>query len=601
MARKNDNGEGLTRREFLESTGKTTLALSAGALGGMSKLVTTAEAATKRGNKEASMPYNILFVLTDQERYFKPENLPSAYSLPGRERLRKEGVSFVNHQIATSVCSSSRSVIYTGQHIQHTKVFDNLGFPWSNELSSDIPTVGSYLEKAGYYPAYLGKCHFIDAFEEIEHGGQAPDANMLNLNAIMQEYGFNDYLGVGDIIGHTLGGYKSDEYTTSAAIRWLRTQTPKLHQEGKPWYLALNLVNPHDVMYYNTDLPGSEAVQNTNIAFPINHEPAHAIYQNKWNMPLPESRHEQWDKPGRPRAHYDYQYARQALVGQFPNEDDRWQRLQDYYLNCIADCDRHIERVLHELDALGLADNTIVVVTSDHGELAGAHGMHGKGATAYREQVNVPLWIRHPEFAASAGSECKAVTSHLDLTPTILGFAGVNSEKRQAMAPNLHGHDINPLLKSPASAPVNAIREGALYNFNMWLYQDADFNQQAVAAKLKGEDVAKLGLKPDLSKRGAIRSVTDGRYRFSRYYSPKQHNLPKSIEEIFKYNDVELYDLEADPNEINNLASDRKTNGDLILAMNKKLTDIIGSEVGSDEGEFLPENKAGWVIDRLDP
>ena len=96
------------------------------------------------------------------------------------------------------------------------------------------------------------------------------------------------------------------------------------------------------------------------------------------------------------------QYARRTLVGQFPSEDARWKRLQDYYLNCIADCDQHVDRILQELDDLGLAENTIVVMTSDHGELAGAHSMHGKGATAYREQLHVPLWIRHPGNAVAA-------------------------------------------------------------------------------------------------------------------------------------------------------------------------------------------------------
>ena len=113
-------------------------------------------------------------------------------------------------------------------------------------------------------------------------------------------------------------------------------------------------------------------------------------------MSLPASRHEPWDYDGRPRAHYEYQFSRQTLVGRFPNEDARWKRLQDYYLNCIADCDRHVDRILRELDELGLADDTIVVMTSDHGELAGAHSMHGKGATAYKEQLHVPLVVRHP-------------------------------------------------------------------------------------------------------------------------------------------------------------------------------------------------------------
>ena len=354
-------------------------------------------------------------------------------------------------------------------------------------------------------------------------------------------------------------------------------------------------------MYYNTDARGSDPVQEAATALAIAREPVHALYQQQWDMPLSASRKESWDQPGRPRAHYDFQFARKALVGQFPNEDARWKRLQDFYLNCIADCDRHIERVLRELDELGLTNNTIVVLTSDHGELAGAHGMHGKGATAYREQLHVPLWIRHPRNQGNAGTECRALTSHLDITPTILGLAGVDGDRMKSIAPKLNGHDLSPLLTSPTTAQTNAMRDGALYNYNMWLYQDADFLLELVATRKRGEDTSKLKSKLDLGKRGAIRSITDGRYRFSRYFSPQQHNLPTSLEQILEYNDVELYDLETDPNEMKNLAIDRKANGALLLAMNQKLTGIIEAEVGSDEGEFLPENKAGWQVKHFDP
>ena len=72
---------------------------------------------------------NVLFILTDQERYFRPGELPRDYVLPAHERLTRTGIVFENHQINSCVCTSSRSVLYTGQHIQQTKMFDNTNFP----------------------------------------------------------------------------------------------------------------------------------------------------------------------------------------------------------------------------------------------------------------------------------------------------------------------------------------------------------------------------------------------------------------------------------------------------------------------------------------
>jgi arylsulfatase len=99
-----------------------------------------------------------------------------------------------------------------------------------------------------------------------------------------------------------------------------------------------------------------------------------------------------------------------------------------------------------------------------------------------------------------------------------------------------------------------------------------------------------------MMKRGAIRSVFDGRYQFTRYFSPKQHNRPTSIEALFKLNDVELFDLQADPHELNNLALDREKNADLLVAMNAKLNRLIDEEVGEDIGQMMPGGEDGsWV------
>lgn len=101
---------------------------------------------------------------------------------------------------------------------------------------------------------------------------------------------------------------------------------------------------------------------------------------------------------------------------------------------------------------------------------------------------------------------------------------------------------------------------------------------------------------PDLRKRGAVRSIYDGRYVFSRYFSPKQHNLPRSLEGRFALNDVELFDRGEDPLEIQNLAGDGSRR-DLVLAMNDKLNRLIESEVGEDRGQMLPGGiDAGWEV-----
>jgi arylsulfatase len=96
--------------------------------------------------------------------------------------------------------------------------------------------------------------------------------------------------------------------------------------------------------------------------------------------------------------------------------------------------------------------------------------------------------------------------------------------------------------------------------------------------------------------------VYDGRYKYSRYFNSQEHNRPTTVEQIFKVNDVELFDLKNDPNEMNNLALDKKKNQDLLLAMNDKLNRLTDSEVGKDDGSHLP-NIAGvnWTFKRFDP
>jgi arylsulfatase len=548
-------------------------------------------------SKPAGGPYNILFILTDQERFFRPGELPRDYRLPAHERLAKKGVVFENHQINSCVCTPSRSVVYTGRHIQHTRMFDNTNFPWISSMSTDIPTIGHMLRAAGYYTAYKGKWHLTKEFETVNSLGTPEKIFTKEMDA----YGFSDYFGVGDIIAHTRGGYLHDGIISAMGVTWLRGRGKELAAEGKPWFLAVNLVNPHDIMFLNTDRPG-EKVQARDILGHIEPVPADPLYAKQWGFELPQTYPQRLDSPGRPAAHAEYLRSHDTLVGRIPNEEWRWRSRHNYYLNCLRDVDRSIVSLLDELEALGLASNTIIVMTADHGDLDGAHRLHSKGATAYREQNNVPLIVVHP--ARPGGKRCAAVTSHLDIAPTLVSMTGASAQKKAAIAKDLPGKDLSPLLATPEKASHAAIREGALYCYNMFAYIDGEFMEKVVAMMQQPDGKAKLkaaaqegAMRPDLTKRGAIRGVYDGRYRFARYFSPRQHNRPPSVDALFKLNDVELYDVERDPLERNNLAVDPTKNQELLEAMNAKLNALIDREVGEDVGQMLPGNvDGGWVV-----
>lgn len=574
---------------------RTVLGAGTALLGALSGgIVTPAKAQLAQPSLPANAPaappagYNILFVLVDQEHFFDKWPFP----VPGREHLKKYGTTFLNHQAAAQVCSSARSVIYTGQHIQHTGVFDNMEAPWQKDMSTAVLTIGHRLQQLGYHAAYQGKWHLSGNLDEAK---KPVDASFLKNRDIIETYGFADFLGVGDLIDGALGGYHYDNFSTESAVTWLRTRPRELKERGQPWYLAVNLVNPHDVMYVNSDAPG-ETVQGKEAAYPIDRPPSSEIYLAEWDVSLPESRHQSLKAPGRPPAHYQYQATQDILLGQWPDEDRRWRVLQNYYFNCIRDCDSHLVRLLEELQFNGLTDSTIVVFTADHGELGGAHQMRGKGANAYREQQHLPLMILHPAYPG--GRSTKAISSEVDLAPTILGLTGKPAQDIARAGKGLVGRDLSKVLNAPEQASADTLRPASLYNYNMFSYIDANWFgpmvRVVVSDEPMAEKVAKLVfMQPNFNNRGAIRSIFDGRYRFSRYFSPLHFNLPKTYEALVADNDLEVYDLQDDPQEMRNVAQDGRAK-DLIMALNAKLNARIDEEVGVDDDKFLALVDGHW-------
>ncbi|PWS34852.1 sulfatase [Falsiroseomonas bella] len=539
-------------------------------------------------------PPNLLFVFTDQERY--AARWPAGLSLPAHERLARAGVTFNAHHCPAVMCTSSRAVLLTGLQTPDNGMFENTDVPWISKLSPDIPTIGHMLRQAGYYTAYKGKWHLNDSFDSAE-----PERLFTRE---MEEHGFADYNGVGDIIGHALGGYQFDHLIAGSAVTWLRRHGRVLEGESKPWALFVSLVNPHDVMFFNTDAPGQAVQDSGTLIQRPQRAPDHALYRATWDTPTPPTLTEPFDAPGRPAAHREFHRMWNIVLGHIPPEPERWRRFHDYYINCLRNVDNSLSALLAELDLLRLTDRTAVVFTADHGEMAGAHGLHGKGPFAYRETTHLPLYVTHPDVRG--GQDCRALSGHIDMVPTLLGMAGVAPGRVAELAGRaLPGKDLTPLLANPGAAGPNTLREGVLFTYSGLSTNDASLWQAVATARAAGKDpkaeLRRQGFQSDLTKRGSLRSVFDGRYRFTRYFAPTQRNRPATLDELYRWNDVELFDLESDPAETRNLAADRVANAALVEAMRARLERAITAEIGSDDGREMPDfPRVEWSLDRAD-
>jgi arylsulfatase len=280
-----------------------------------------------------------------------------------------------------------------------------------------------------------------------------------------------------------------------------------------------------------------------------------------------------------------------------------WHNHVNYYLNCLIDVDLHIGAVLDALEESGQNTDTIILFTSDHGEMGGAHHLRQKGSVAFRETVNVPLVIVDPRHEGSART--KAVGSHLDLVPTILAMAGLSEEDQRGRYPFLKGHDLSGIVADPNSdgprGSTDKPGKGALYTYDMiatvdaqWLQRNAPLLLDSAAAEAglefhRGKEfLARLDEfeKPDLDKQAVFRGIFDGRYKLVRYFGLAHYNLPPSVEELLANNDVALYDLQNDPEEMDNLANPENPSydEDLLASINDKLNALIVAEIGDDRG-----------------
>jgi arylsulfatase A-like enzyme len=531
-------------------------------------------------------PYNIVFIIVDQQTH-QLLGGPD-YTLPGTNKIAQNGVTFLNHYIASAQCSPSRATFLTGRPPQIHHVIDQMQFDFVPTLSPGIPNMGSVLKGLGYKTAYFGKFEMDKAILNPEPS--------VNYSQAAQPYGFDVFGAGGDIGSAPLSGFKNDSFIAGESVRWLRDAALQSRKHGQPFFMVAAFVNPHDIMYGDANVPGEVPVQKPVTPSATPPPPPNSIYERKWPLTLAPSITESLSAPGMPEALSEYKKGWDGWSGTIPTDrTDMWTIFYNYYLNTIADNERSVKQIADVFDEMDLWRDTVVIFTADHGEMGGSHGgLKGKGPFVYEQNAHVPMFIAHPRGAA--GSKCVALTSHLDLVPTFVGLTGLPEEKRSAAIKGLPGRDFSRLLANPSAAKIHEVREGVLYNYMGLGTVDAEYLKAVMDSQMLDTAPQPSISQAKLTKRGLVSFAFDGRYKYGRYYAPTAFNTPTTLEEIFNDNDVQLFDLHNDPHEVHNLALEPEKNRETMLRMNQLLNDLIAAEVGVNDGAFLKPLLAGGSL-----
>lgn len=525
---------------------------------------------------EKPAPPNVLIMCMDQ--WDAHMDLPADFRLPAMEEMERRGVTFEKQYCTVPMCTASRAAMWTGVHAKNAGLWDNLNFSWIRELSPDVPTLGHMLRELGYYTAFKGKWHLSDV--------------PLREDAL-ERYGFADFQAWGEMFGTPLQGAMLDGTVAFETVDWLRHRAPS----DRPWFLISSMVNPHDVMYMHTE-PFVPPKPTGTMRRAI-HPPQNLGQFREWDVDLPPNFDD--DLSGQPDAVRSYRDNIEWNYGAVPaDRDELWLDRRRYLLNCLQLVDQEFARVMAELDRQGLWENTVVILTSDHGEMNGAHRLSQKGGIHYDEAAVVNMSIAVP--GGPTGARTKAVGSHLDLAPTILELAGMAPEQIAERFPQLRGRSLAGVLRDPAATgprgSVGDPGDGALLCWDGLFMLDAEWTVSGALTSMldlphdqRDASMVAAGAEygaPDFSLRTFYRAVVDGRYKLVRWYSPQDYATPRDVDDLLARSDLSLHDLAEDPGELVNLADPRRGDvpRELVGVLLDKLNALIDWELGDDDCPF---------------
>ena len=375
---------------------------------------------------------NILHIMSDQQQWATIAGRSSCRT-PNLNRLAESGMLFERSYTPSAVCCPARAMILSGAYHWHNGVYNQIHSAPSvhRDMNADVVLYSNRLHDAGYRMGYVGKWHASWVRCPADFGYEMAAVNSCD-PAILRKYDLNpDRVQTPpDKLRQTAlrmiqwpgadpapaWGYHEGPVEATpewriaeSAVRMLR----RFAKEPKPWLLEAHFIQPHDPyfplkQYLDTYDPGS--------------------------IPVPRSFHDTF--AGKPGLH-----RRESSTWGNVSEGDYRQSRACYYAS-VEQLDRQIGRILDALDESGQRDNTMVVFTTDHGDMCGNHRMWIKGWIPYEETYRVPLIIRWPG-KIQGGSRCGRLVQTHDLAHTYVAAAGGQS------LPFADGRALQPLFQDP--------------------------------------------------------------------------------------------------------------------------------------------------------
>ena len=544
---------------------------------------------------------------SDRTRQFREAHLEF------QNALLADGLNFQHNYIMSAACVPSRASILTGHYPSlhgTSQTFAAAKEAWDPDIfwvdPNSVPTFGNYFRAAGYRTFWIGKWHvsYADMLVPGTHepllsfdpetGARDPVKEKLYKAANrLDPFGFAGWIGPeshgSDPIKDTGSSVPPDKRGRDVSFAEQATeliQELDQHPNSAPWLVVCSFVNPHDIA---CDGMLTQPV-GTGFEFKIDEslDPPVPAADDLFTAAFQDSRNEKLERNKKPKAQASYRDTYHVWLNPVLDEEQYCR----FYYQLHKNVDGEMMKVFTALQNSRYKDDTIVVFTSDHGEMLVAHGgMHQKMYQAYEETTRVPLMIWYPKLITGPRS-VDALTSHADLAPTLLGLAGINPEQisqiRQVLAVNhsdavpFVGRDLSPLI----------LGQGDSRDFDDPVYYMTDDDPSRGLHMYRRIGVGYRPVVEPNHVETVITRLDNGHlWKYSRYFDNRQYwsspdtDTPKDVvkvqtqrdpappspdvmpawsplgyEAIAKdrpeQDDFEMYDLDADPMELRNLYED---------------------------------------------